>query len=547
MKHAPYVALGLFAISCGDSGLSKVRPKIDVQPMMIDLGDTPVGVIAKHTVTVQDVGAGPLTITSIALVADGSAPESPDLAISLGAMLPSTLATGSTLTFAVQHVPRDDQLDKGVVRILSNDPARQSVDVPITQSAIPAPKVAAVPDVARADVEADTPGGVTTLIVSVELGAVALGTQSTQTLFIVNAGTGNVPLAVKSIALVDTPAGSGLSVTATPDPAAKAIYLPLLGSKSATAPLRSVRTQVTWAPTSASASISATLRVTTNDPATPVLDLPVHGGQSMGSGPALVLAPPSGLGFGTVAVGQMTSLDVVATNMGQGALVIQPLMLTASASGSFALADSPAQVTLMPGASHPYAVTFRPERAGSLQGTVHISSNDPMHSAVDYPLTGMGGGMMMCTPPQMRPHEPTNDACAGATDRLTIDLPAMSQQTRTWNDEMLYPAMDSNWSKFTLHVDLGCTGSGYLLGGSIAPSGMEQAQICIVMGSCAQSDPMFKSCGSGSVQLLVNPEPIGMGDDICNQFNNDVPVFVQVQHTGGALSCMNYTFTFTAE
>src|SRR5205814_510697 len=149
------------------------------------------------------------------------------------------------------------------------------------------------PNVDNADAEADTPGGIKTTIQSIDFGAVGLGIRTAKDLFAVNGGDGNIPLEITSIKIVETTMGGaqGLTVMSSPDPMSSPVLLPLLGSKSKTASTRSVRIEVSYTPSPGGSALAALLRIASNEPNKPNLDIPITGMPPGVGPPALRLTP----------------------------------------------------------------------------------------------------------------------------------------------------------------------------------------------------------------------------------------------------------------
>lgn len=424
--------------SCGEDELSRLLPIIQVTPERIDLGPTPVGVLKKHHLEVANTGSGVLSIESIAFVEEDGVPRSIDLALSLDDELPRQLEPSERLELEVHHIPRDEISDLGIVRVRSNDPARQKIDVPLTQELEGAPHVRAVPDVAQADIEADTAGGVRNTVGAIELGIVPVGVRRAQELFIVNVGDGNVPLSVRSIALGDPSAG--LELETTPEPGARPVLLPLIGSKSRAAVTRSIRVGLAWQPSTSGARLSSALRIVTNDADLPELVIPIAG-----------TAP----------------------------------------------GDPP-----------------------------------PVDPPPDPPPA-------MCVPQTPDPGEPQNDACATAIDRGAMTLFANNTEHISWSDAMLYGQQDSDWTRIVLNVDAGCLLVGYDVGASVTLPAGEEGEVCVRIGDC--TTPARTQCGATSARVLLFP-----GDSTCEQYNNRLPIYVQVRQVRGSPTCRPYTVSFDA-
>ncbi len=119
---------------------------------------------------------------------------------------------------------------------------------------------------------------------------------------------------------------------------------------------------------------------------------PSHGGSAMielrGTGaltptPYLTIAPA--IGFGRVPVGGVEQGTQALANLG-GA----DLNLTATIEGDGFALGSPLPAVLAPGGRTQLVVRFTPERVGTVQGRVVLTTNDPAHATVVVSLTGEG-------------------------------------------------------------------------------------------------------------------------------------------------------------
>jgi hypothetical protein len=276
------VPLLSLAVACADDGITRLQPKLAITPEAVDLGDTGFGQLRRHTITLTNAGSGALFISDLALVGTGTAAPSADLALAPppGAA-PWTLAPSAALEVGLDHLPRDRALDRGALRVRSDDPDRPEVLVPITQAPVGAPTIVAVPDVDAARVEARTPGGIAARVTAVRFGQVALGLSTRRTLFVVDGGRGNVALALASVRLRD--AVPGLSVRV--EPAAPAL-LAALGADGVRAGVdQSVRVDVDYAPPGPGPDVDTALELASNDPATPVLVVPITASTGGGGEP----------------------------------------------------------------------------------------------------------------------------------------------------------------------------------------------------------------------------------------------------------------------
>lgn len=537
--------LGLFfvfflGIACSDEEIGKVGSAIKVEPANIELGDTPVGVLKKFEVTITNVGPVVLAVNSVGLVEETGVPFSLDLSAVAPNDAPFTLAPGATSVIEVRHIPRDRVLDSGVLRIRSDDPDNGTIEVPIDQTGAGAPEIWVVPDVEQADAEADTPGGISSSVQEIAFGQVPIGVRRSIVVFVVNGGDGNIPLEITDISIVDAVSAENLSIEAMPDPDAEAVLLPLLGVKSRASALRSLRLAVLWQPPASGAGLQATLRITSSDPATPALDLPITGGNNAIDPPILRLIPANGLTFPATPVGQNVLMMFTAQNDGGAALVIEPLAIAGDAAGAYRLDENPREVTVQPGLSYTFPVRYTPPNGAMHMGSVVITSNDPVNSVINYPLSG--NATMMCTPSAPDPGEPMNDDCSTAIDRGSFALDINMQQSIDWTDSMLFAAGDSDWHQVNLSVVAGCDLTGYDLDANVMLPFGEQAEVCMEVGNCGA--PFRSICGMGSSGIFLSP--FTAGPEACNMFNNNLPVRVRVRHTGGDLTCTSYTLHFSA-
>lgn len=539
LRFRALVALSSFGalVACSEETVSQVRPAIHVTPEAIELGDTPIGLLKKHQVDIVSLGSAPLTVKLITLgPAVGSTTVSEDLALNVSETLPKVVATSQAMSFEVQHIPRDAILDSGALRIQSDDPTLAEVIVPITQTARGAPRVAAVPDVEAADVEAGTPGGVRTFLDSIHFGQVNVGLRKQETVFVVNIGDGNLPLSIRAIGIVEANIPE-LTVTASPDPAAEEVRMPPLSAKGVrSGTTRSLRVDVSWRPSSAGQMLAATLRVESNDPRTPALDIPISGTTEMVD-PPLMRVEPRSLDFGAVTTGMEATRSFTVFNDGGSVLSVQPLTITGTP--TFSLADAPVVSMINPGQSKSFSVKYRPTAAGAHAGAVQVEA--PGLSTVDVALHGQGTTTMMCVPSAPDPGEPANDACATATNRGSLQLQVNQQESVTASDALFDQAGDQDWSRWTLEVVAGCDFVGYALTARVTLAPGEAGEVCLSVGDCATPERTRCSAAGSDATVYLFP-----ADDLCNQFNNQVPINVQVRSTGGTLSCQPYTVSFRA-
>ncbi len=128
---------------------------------------------------------------------------------------------------------------------------------------------------------------------------------------------------------------------------------------------------------------SATIDITTNDPARALIEVPVN--LHVTGIPDIDVAPPS-LTFPTTFVGFSATQQLQVRNTGTDDIVVTDLLVT----GDFATSGASLPFTVGPGASIPVTVLFAPTDEGTRTGVLTVVSNDLDEPEVAVPLTGEG-------------------------------------------------------------------------------------------------------------------------------------------------------------
>jgi hypothetical protein len=114
------------------------------------------------------------------------------------------------------------------------------------------------------------------------------------------------------------------------------------------------------------------------------------------SGSGQLASNPAAMNFGSIQVGSSKPWTGVLTNSTGSAVTISSASVTGTA---YQLSALTLPVTLSPGQSTNYAVTFAPKSAGTFSGNVAITSNAP-NSTLNVALSGTGvaGGQLSSNP-----------------------------------------------------------------------------------------------------------------------------------------------------
>jgi hypothetical protein len=189
---------------------------------------------------------------------------------------------------------------------------------------------------------------------------VQVGTNQTQTETLTNSGGANLTISQATVT------GTGFSYTG-------------LGLPLTLAPNQSTTFGVAFAPTSAGMS-NGSLSITTSGSSTSFA-IALSG---TGVTPARLSATPASLTFTNVQVGQSSTQTETVQNT--GASNAQISQVAASGTG-FSISGITTPVTLTPGQSASFSLTFAPQSAGSFSGSVPITSN-ATNSTLSITLSG---------------------------------------------------------------------------------------------------------------------------------------------------------------
>jgi len=316
------------------SGSGATAGALTATPNSIAFGSVAVGSEATQTVQLANTGSEAATISKVAFSGTG-------VSVS-GVTAPMNLASGATTKLTVTYKPTSAGTLTGNLSISSNA-TNPNVVVGINATA-------------TLSTLAATPA-------SISFGNVAVGSDTTQAIRLENIGTSEVK--ISSI----TPSVSGVVVSG--------VTLPI-----GLAPGTSATVTAAYKPTGAG-SVSGKITVTSNAVGSPtIIDL------SATAAVAKVQLTPSAttLSFGDVTVGSSGTNQLTVRSTGNTKASISNVTISGS---GFGLGTSAAGVTLDPTQSATYIVNFDPKTAGSLTGTLTITSN-AASSPMKIGLFGIG-------------------------------------------------------------------------------------------------------------------------------------------------------------
>lgn len=378
-RARPIIAAVFVALVVPAAAAAQPALVADADPL--DFGDQRVGVPVTGSLVLTNTGDTDATVTSLAIAG-------PDAAeFSIAATTPFTVvANGGSATVDVTFTPGATGARSATLTV-DYDPGGQSLPVGLAGTGV-------APDMVVTVVGGATP--------PLDFGSARVGTASstTYTIRVDNAGTD-----VLSASLATTGANPG---DWSYSPPATSFTVPAGGFYDVVA---------TFTPAAAGAR-SATLTVADDDglSATPSVDLAMTG---TGTEPAISVSPdPIDFAGQRVFTSSAPRL-VTISNTGTAPLTVTDIRLAAGDTGDFGLTTS-LPMTIAPGSSGAFSVTFTPAAAGTRSSTIEIVSDAPTSPTL---VTARGTGLapVLAVSPTSLAFADTRVGSASATQTFTID------------------------------------------------------------------------------------------------------------------------------
>jgi hypothetical protein len=333
--NATLVLVGLASLlGCqGFSTKSSQSPapgQLALAPSTITFGNVPIGTRQTQSGSLTNAGGSSITVKQVTVNGTG-------YSIS-GLAAPLTLAVGQSASFSVLFAP--------------SSAGGSNANISFATDASAAALTLSGMGVA--------PGDLTTSPTSIGFGNVQLGSPLSQTETLKNTGAGDLTVTAATVS------GTGFSYTG--------LTLPLTLTQNQASTFG-----VSFTPATAGAS-SGSLSLTVSG-LTSSVDIALSG---TGVAPATLTALPSSLTFTNVQVGQGATQTETVTNTGGANAQISEV--AASGTG-FSISGIATPVTLTPGQSTSFSVTFTPHSAGNSSGSVSVTSN-ASNPSLNVSLTG---------------------------------------------------------------------------------------------------------------------------------------------------------------
>ena len=388
----PQFHIGLFlaALICLTCIPASAGRRHQSQPTGVDFGDVTVETSSTRTVVVTNLGHSNATISAATVTGSGFN--------YMGPALPLTLSRGQSVNLTISFAPSAAGVSSGNLSLSTSGNVSPN-SVPLTGTGVQSQQTLLL----------------TVSPQSVSFGNVPVGSNGSQTVSLLN--TGNGPVNVSQATMAGNGFGmSGLAVPMT------------LG------PGQSTAFTVSFAPAGAG-SASGNISVVSNA-ANSVSTVALSG---MGVQPQISAAPGS-VSFGTVTVGQTSSQAVTLTNAGGAPLNITQL----SGPGTgFSLTGLALPLTLAPGKSTAFTVSFTPTSGANSSSSLMLVSNAPT-SPTTIPLSGTGSAQVLQLTPSTTSLSFGNQTLnASATQSVTL--------TNTGNSAVSISQVNVAGSGFTLN------------------------------------------------------------------------------------------------
>ncbi|MGA2459499.1 MAG: choice-of-anchor D domain-containing protein, partial [Terriglobales bacterium] len=303
-------------------------------PSSLNFANVQVGSSQTQSATLTNSGNSSLTVSQATL-------NGTSFSLS-GLALPLTLGAGQSATFSVTFAPQSMGSSSGSASITSTG-SNPNLSIPLSGTGVTQGAMAANPT-------------------SLALGNVQVGSSASLSETLTN--TGGTSLTISAAAA----SGTGFSLSG--------LALPVTLTAG-----QSTSFTVLFSPT-ASGAASGSISITSTG-SNPNLSIPLSGtGVTQGT----LTANQTSLAFGSVQIGNSTSLSETLSNTGGSSLTISAA--TVSGTG-FSLSGLTLPVTLTARQSTSFTVLFSPTASGAASGSVSITSN-ASGSNLSIPLSGTG-------------------------------------------------------------------------------------------------------------------------------------------------------------
>jgi Abnormal spindle-like microcephaly-assoc'd, ASPM-SPD-2-Hydin/Protein of unknown function (DUF1573) len=317
---------------------SSTPASFQVAPAAVNFGKVTVGKSSSQSVAVTNSGSSALNITQTTF--------SNAQFTASGMSMPMAVSAGQAGNFSVSVNPTSAGNLTGTLTV-QGDGGSSPVVVNLSATAVaPQPQI--------------TLNGST-----VDFGSVGVSSQGNASVIVTNAGGADLTISVITVS------GAGFSISG--------IATPKMLSSGQSATLA-----VAFRPT-VSGSVTGSISITSNDPATPTANISLTGNGSTAPIGQLSAAP-SVVSLGNVGTGASATQQIILSNTGNAAVHISAISITGA---GFTVTGLTAPATVNASQTVTLTVQFAPSAAGSVAGTLTITS-DANQSPLKIALSATG-------------------------------------------------------------------------------------------------------------------------------------------------------------
>jgi hypothetical protein len=461
-------------VSLTGTGSTTPAGQLTANPTSLSFSNVSAGSSASQNITLTNTGTVAVQISSITAAGNGFSVS--------GVTAPFTLNTNQTATLSVKFAPAIAGTDAGSISVASNA-AGSPLTIALSGTATTAPV-----------------GQLTASPTSLSFGRVAAGSNATQNVTLTN--TGNAALQITNVAAV----GSGFSESG--------VSVPQTLNPSQTATLA-----VKFAPASAgNASGSITVTNSAGSPVTIALS-------GAGTQPGLSISPAT-FDFGSIVDGQTKSQNFTLTNTGTATLTVSQI---SAAGAGYSASGLNTPTTLGVGQTASFSVLFAPATAGTLGGSVSISSDAPS-SPNSATLTGTGvASLVTISPSPSSVSFGSVNAGSSSSKSVTITNSGNSSVTLS---HVTVSAKDVSASGISTPMTL-TPGQNASLNLAFNPSASESVTGNVTVSTTQGTSAVIPVTGSGvQAALSLIPSSVSFGNVSVGSPNSQT---VQISNTGTAV------------
>jgi len=428
---------GSDGVSITLSGTGMTPGQLAAAPTSVGFSNVQAGTSQNQTVTLNNSGGSSVSISQALVTGSGFSLS--------GISVPLTLAAGQSTTFTVSFAPQGAGTVNGNIALTSNV-SNSTLNVPLSGTGVAPAALAANPS-------------------SLAFGNVSVGNSQQQTATLTNSGGTSVTISQA----VASGAGYSLSGLALP------LNLAAGQSTSFTVALQA----------QSAGSVNGSVTITSNAP-NPTLTIPLSG---TGTAPAALSANPTSLSFGSVQVGNSKQLSQVVSNTGGANLTISQYTFTGS---GFNMSGFTPPLTLTPGQSYTFTVTYAPQSAGAASGNISITSNaSTPNLSIPWSGTGTAAGQLAVSPTNLN----FNNVVVGTSATQGATLTASGASVTLTSDNFSSSEFSLNGLSLPLTIAAGNSASFTI---TFAPQSTGTASATLGFSSNASNSPVLPLAGTGT-------------------------------------------------